>query len=113
MFGRDVLLLVLGLVLVLVLAISMSAGDDVDEEADEREEVVEVLRERGRVGRRWCMRWEAVGQRGRVDVGGEEVGGVRVPLLLLPPEMLLRLAGEREPRWLGLVAGLGKLLRDE
>jgi hypothetical protein len=46
------------------------------------------------------MRWEAVGQRGRVEVGGEEVGGVRVPMLLLLPlrERLLKLEGDPDPR---------------
>jgi hypothetical protein len=93
--------------------ISMSprAGAD-DDEADAEEpaeEAEEVLRERGRVGRRW-MRWLAEGQRGRAEVGGLEVGVVlRLELVLL---LRLRVAGERAARP-GLVAGLGKLLREE
>jgi hypothetical protein len=93
-------------VVVPVPVISMS-GDEDDElddaaEAEEEDAEEEVLRERGRVGRRWwCMRWEAVGQRGRVEVGGEEVGGVRVPVLLPPPlrERLLKLAGDPREKW--------------
>lgn len=91
------------LVFALVPVISMS-GDgeelELDDAEPEPEPEEEVLRERGRVGRRWwCMRWEAVGQRGRVEVGGEEVGGVRVPVLLLPLERLLKLEGDPRAGW--------------
>jgi hypothetical protein len=86
-----------------VLSRSGDEDDELDDaaEAEEEDAEEEVLRERGRVGRRWwCMRWEAVGQRGRVEVGGEEVGGVRVPMLLLLPlrERLLKLEGDPDPR---------------
>jgi hypothetical protein len=82
---------------------SIWLGDEEEEEEAELvEEMEEVLRERGRMGRRWWMRWERVGQRGRVVV--EEESGE------LPAE------GNVGPGLLALlllVVGLGRLLREE
>ena len=82
--------------------------------AEAEDELVPVLRDRGRVGRR-VMRWEVVGQRGRVEVGGLLLGVLLPLLLLLELAMLLRLRlpGERARIAPGLVEGLGKVLSDE